>query len=1047
MALDIGELYGTLTLDASSYKREAASADLATTALTGRLDELDARRIDVPVSTGAPEAIVPVEVLAQAVAALRDVLIENTAVTAAATEATQALAATQGESTLAARANTTALAENTAALGASGEAAAAAGAQGAEGMSPLVGLIVAGVAAGIALGPALATALPVVVGLGAAVGVVALSAAGLGRVFTPLADDVKRLQAPITAIVTSGLAPMVAELGGTLVPVLRTGLSAVAGGLNAVIAGLLGFASAPATLSGLTSIMSAFGSILTNDVAPALPAILGVLLQLATAALPGLQQLATAFSGVATSAQAALAGLPVGQLSGLISGAVTLLLGLLSTVGQIVGAILPALAAVGGPLVAALSPLGSIVAQLAPLLLTMAQGVGQLLGVVAGLLPLLGPVASLLSEHATAVTAVAAAVAVLVAGWKTYQVIAGIATAAQAALNAVLDANPIGIVVLALAALTAGLIYAYQHSEAFRDVVNGAWGAVRAGIGDVVGWITGTAVPFVVGAWDKISGGVSTMVGAIRDHWQLILSILTGPIGAAVIAIVGHWNTITSTAAAIPGKIKAAFAGAASLLVGIGGDIINGLVKGIEAGASKVASAAKSIADHIPSVVKDILDIHSPSKVMYDVGLYVNQGLADGLTGTSSQVTSAITTIAKDVNDVLTAQLSEAAQNAIDAARARVDAAQAAVSVAKKTKDKADDAAAAQRLSAANAALAAAEAQMDGVAAKAAANATAFMRGEQAQLTSLQSIAAAKVDTATQLTGAQKALTDAQKTESDYASQLTQSAVSVGSLAQILQNATQDGGNLSAAGLVAGLQQGVSALSTFQSDLDQLKSAGVSQDVLKQISDAGVTVGTQLAQVLLQGGPQIINQVNVLTSAIGSGATALGNAAAKDLYGAGVQAAQGLVQGLQSQEAALTAEAVKLAGQVSAAVKKALDIHSPSRVMAALGVQVPAGLAVGIAGNTAVASAAARSMAGAVAAAGAPVAIPGAQAFTRGDGSLADRVTGGAGAGVVRLADEDRALLTAATKRPVQLVTDRGTLLAEVNEGNRDLKRQGVSLP
>lgn len=52
--------------------------------------------------------------------------------------------------------------------------------------------------------------------------------------------------------------------------------------------------------------------------------------------------------------------------------------------------------------------------------------------------------------------------------------------AAQWLVNAAMSANPIGIVVVALAALAAGLVWAYQNSEEFRAVVDGAFKAVAA---------------------------------------------------------------------------------------------------------------------------------------------------------------------------------------------------------------------------------------------------------------------------------------------------------------------------------------------------------------------------------------------------------------------------------------------------------------------------------------------------------------------------------------------------------------------------------------
>lgn len=64
---------------------------------------------------------------------------------------------------------------------------------------------------------------------------------------------------------------------------------------------------------------------------------------------------------------------------------------------------------------------------------------------------------------------------------------------AQAGLNAVLKANPIGLVVAALAALAAGLLTAYKTSETFRNAVNSAFASVKKiaqnAIGTVVDWI------------------------------------------------------------------------------------------------------------------------------------------------------------------------------------------------------------------------------------------------------------------------------------------------------------------------------------------------------------------------------------------------------------------------------------------------------------------------------------------------------------------------------------------------------------------------------
>lgn len=113
-----------------------------------------------------------------------------------------------------------------------------------------------------------------------------------------------------------------------------------------------------------------------------------------------------------------------------------------------------------------------------------------------------------------------------------------VATGAQAALNAVLAANPIGLVVAAIALLVAGFVLAYKNSETFRDIVNGAFAAVKAGASALVlasvegfrfllntwltvaeGIVTGAAKAFgwVPGIGPKLQGAASAISG-FRDQ-------------------------------------------------------------------------------------------------------------------------------------------------------------------------------------------------------------------------------------------------------------------------------------------------------------------------------------------------------------------------------------------------------------------------------------------------------------------------------------------------------------------------------------------------
>lgn len=98
-----------------------------------------------------------------------------------------------------------------------------------------------------------------------------------------------------------------------------------------------------------------------------------------------------------------------------------------------------------------------------------------------------------LSEHRTLTKALVVAVAALAvvlgtvsvatrvaaAATVTWTAATKVATAAQWLLNVALTANPIGVVVVAVAALTAGIIVAYKRSERFRNILQAVWEWLR----------------------------------------------------------------------------------------------------------------------------------------------------------------------------------------------------------------------------------------------------------------------------------------------------------------------------------------------------------------------------------------------------------------------------------------------------------------------------------------------------------------------------------------------------------------------------------------
>ncbi|WP_018658454.1 NlpC/P60 family protein [Actinomadura flavalba] len=78
----------------------------------------------------------------------------------------------------------------------------------------------------------------------------------------------------------------------------------------------------------------------------------------------------------------------------------------------------------------------------------------------------------------------------------------------QTALNVLLSANPIGLVVLAVAGLVTGLVLAYKHSETFRRIVDAAWKGVQGAV-----WTAWTQ--FIQPALRGMGRGLR----AVRDAW------------------------------------------------------------------------------------------------------------------------------------------------------------------------------------------------------------------------------------------------------------------------------------------------------------------------------------------------------------------------------------------------------------------------------------------------------------------------------------------------------------------------------------------------
>lgn len=139
----------------------------------------------------------------------------------------------------------------------------------------------------------------------------------------------------------------------------------------------------------------------------------------------------------------------------------------------------------------------------------------------------------------------------------------GIVTAAQWAWNVALNANPIGLVVLAIAALVGAIVLIATKTQWFQKLWGAIWEAIKTPVMGFVNWLKnnwqlvvwtiltggiGLAVAMIVRHWEGVKQAFSATLKWVKNNWPLILAILGGPIGLAVLYIVRNWGKISDGA-------------------------------------------------------------------------------------------------------------------------------------------------------------------------------------------------------------------------------------------------------------------------------------------------------------------------------------------------------------------------------------------------------------------------------------------------------------------------------------------------------------------
>lgn len=298
------------------------------------------------------------------------------------------------------------------------------------------------------------------------------------------------------------------------------------------------------------------------------------------------------------------------------------------------------------------------------------QQLSDVLGpIVTGVIQFLVDALGFLAENGQTLLPVIAAVAAAFMAWQAITGILNLVTAAQAALNMVMAANPAVIVIVLIVALVAALVTLWNTNEGFRNAVIAAWTAISTTAAAVWGAIVGFFTVTVPGAIQALIGFFASMPGSIAGFLGSVIGSVASFVGSVVSGAAsagsGFLNNIVSFMGSVPGRvagflgsvignvgsfvgqmasnaISAASQFASNLISGlssipgqvvsIGSNIVEGIASGIRNAGGAILDALMGGVNSAIDAVKSFLGIHSPSTLMRDlIGVNMGRGAAIGV--------------------------------------------------------------------------------------------------------------------------------------------------------------------------------------------------------------------------------------------------------------------------------------------------------------------------------------------------------------------------------------------------------------------------------
>jgi TP901 family phage tail tape measure protein len=225
-----------------------------------------------------------------------------------------------------------------------------------------------------------------------------------------------------------------------------------------------------------------------------------------------------------------------------------------------------------------------------------------------------------------------------------------VVTAAQWLWNAAITANPLGLLVIGIAAVAVAVIKYWQPIKAFAL---GMWEGLKIGlapvlealaplqpifsmigaaIGGLVSWLGQLFTPLNASKAELAAASeAGKNFGIVVGTAITSLIYIVGQFGQAVINIGTAIGQAVAVGVSYFSQLYNAAVGLVSGFFSIGAQIMDGLLGGLSAGFARVKAQVLGMASSIASSFKGVLGIHSPSRVFAELGGYINEGLQVGL--------------------------------------------------------------------------------------------------------------------------------------------------------------------------------------------------------------------------------------------------------------------------------------------------------------------------------------------------------------------------------------------------------------------------------